>query len=79
MANSTHAHIRSIRENSSHKVSHLPHVLSDKRRGGSSAHLLKETVRYEKYSRLWSILSNVAAIVSVSSALYTTLNKKRFW
>lgn len=47
----------------------------------SSRGKLQTAINYEKFSKYWSILSNVAAIVSVAGALsiYSLSKKKHFW
>lgn len=49
-------------------------------RGKSAAKRTSQVVRHEKHSKYWSILANVAAIVSIGGAVYSLINKpKRFW
>jgi hypothetical protein len=79
------AHVRSLRETPAHarehamKASHLEAANERKNRRNSPVQLMHETVRYEKYSKYWSILSNAAAIVSVAGALFASLRKTRRW
>lgn len=85
MASSTSAHVKNIRESSNDKQSHISrgnlgseHFNERKGKLGSSVDLIQKTVRYEKYSKYWCILSNVAAIVSVSSAIFGVMKKRRW-
>jgi hypothetical protein len=84
MAGSTTSHIKSLREPSAplahEKETHL--LKKNAEIEGKKANpfqLMQETLRYEKYCKYWSILSNVAAIVSVSSAIFGVMKKRRFW
>lgn len=83
--------VRNIKEHPKHKrVAHIgrSYRSSSSQKKGILANgsKLKNVGRYQKQCRNWSIISNVAAIVSVTGAFYSLLNKnsslwnkKRFW
>jgi hypothetical protein len=83
MAVSTSPHIRSLREathakeSSSLKDEHEPEI-ERKTKRASTLELMKETLRYEKYCKYWAILSNVAAVVSITTTIFSTLKKSRW-
>ncbi len=81
MAGTTTSQIKDLRDQSSQDKDTLTQRKTSEleARRGNPIKLMEETLRYEKYCKYWSILSNVAAIVSVSSAIFTIFNKRRFW
>ncbi len=77
MAGSTsNANVKHIKEGGSqqkesqHFSKQLESELNKKEGKKHSAfELMRETLRYEKYCKYWSILSNIAAVVSVTGAV----------
>ncbi|MBA2654686.1 MAG: hypothetical protein H0U71_06435 [Gammaproteobacteria bacterium] len=86
MASSTGAQIKNLRD-SSHNQGKENHFLksssnselsSDKKSGRKNSPY-ELTQRYERYSKYWSILSNVAAIVAVTSVVFNIMKKRSRW
>ena len=81
----TTSNIKNLRESHQGKVSHSSRAshdsesLNERKGKHSPLKLMQETARYEKYSKYWSILSNVAAIVSVSGAIFAMIKKRRWF
>ena len=87
----THAHgkVTHISRKSPRRLSKTTRRSIQGKRGNSIAKVTRSIrttglsrntlVRYEKYSKYWSILSNFAAVVSVTGALFGLMKKRRFW
>lgn len=86
MASTPSAHVKNLRDNQSQekesslfsKGSLSSEISERKGKHGNQLEIMQETLRYERYCKYWSILSNVAAIISVSSVIYGTF-RKRSW
>lgn len=77
----TGAHIKNLREHGldqvSHKLSDLSGDFSKKmKKGNSESH---KKMMYQKSSKYWAILSNVAALVSVATVIYSLTQKRNRW
>jgi hypothetical protein len=85
MAGTPSAHIKNIKDSSHSKNSPTlarstePDLMKREARKSNPFELMQETLRYEKYCKYWSILSNVAAIVSVTGAILSLMRKGRWF
>lgn len=87
MAGSTSSQVKHLRDHASHRAHQITSQVAKRLNGHSTKSKGRSsTTQIEKHCRNWSILSNVAAIVSVTGAVYSLLNKnsglwnkKRFW
>lgn len=88
MAGSTSSQVKHLRDHASHKAHQITNSVAQRLNGHRStkAKSRSSTTQVEKHCRNWSILSNIAALVSVGSAVYSLLNKntsiwnkRRFW
>lgn len=86
MAGSTNAHIKNLRETQGQKEGQFlrggqteTELSTGKNRKFTTQDVMLETIRYEKYSKYWSIVSNIAALVSLTSVVYGLVTKKRSW
>lgn len=88
MAGSTSSQVKHLRDHASHKAHQISRSVANRLNGHRSSKAKSRTTtnQVEKHCRNWSILSNIAAIVSVGGAVYSLFNKnasiwnkRRFW
>jgi hypothetical protein len=83
MANASSANVRHLREartfnkGTTAARSQRTKATGTKTKQSSAFELVKETARYEKYCKYWSLLSNFGAVISVASAFYGVFSKRR--
>jgi hypothetical protein len=82
MAGTSSAHIRNIKESKNSPTlarSTEPDLTKKEAKKSNPFELMQETLRYEKYCKYWSILSNIAAVVSVTGAILSAVRRSRWF
>jgi hypothetical protein len=85
MAGTSSSQVKNFRDNltgerSSDRETGVSRRSNEQESRKSPSQLIQQAVRLERWSKYWSILSNIAALVSISSAVYTITKKnRRFW